>query len=991
MSPFHTKSIERILSPVSKLILLFEDAGVGTEIPDLENRVGVVKNAVDNLIKVGYDTISASDDKFLRRDMPPSLKRVEDASFYLQEAVFLLQKDSGSAAARRKLIEGSRGILQGTSAVLLTFDMSEVRKIIGRCRAVLNVLASSDDVDSLTQLAEFVKRLTPCMADMIKEVDNRQEELTIQSHAALLRRGIEQLKRLTPILISSLKLHINTSQNGLPGAAECRANRNFLVSEMSDEIQEIIRGLQLTESDASELFDDDLAALHVTKATFDSRLQFADEWLRNPCSAVDSAGEKALQQVVNSAQRLADLAGSNEERDTIRNLCGEIQRLAQSMSDCKRRGVGGGPAFHHLGTTCGAKLAELSKLCAELIRRGDRHNPVFRLARTLEGKLVQAQRWLVDPRGPQRQVGLEACRSLIHGARKLMDSKTNPTTNDAANGDAAKLAEDGCKEACEHVERAADRLYTITTQPETPESSAAQHDLSLAISRSLAYIWQTLQQHLVNCVAETYTDLVGPLRQLAETACPSSGCVPNEAEFNEKMKVFLSQCTQLSTTADLAATASLSDVWRADALRCLASQLPELGAQVVLAGRAVVLSALAAGDGSSRLPHTQATVDHFALMRQHWTDSAERMRALVDEAVDANAFIVAQEACMIKDADQTERSIQDAYTTGVVEATTSIARRANRVLQLATREADNSEDPLYVDRMNDAVKQLRSTITPMVSEAKGLVTEIRDPRMHERWRSSNRNLLAAVGLVKQAVGPSDLPNSFYHQHYQQPNSTVKDPSTEIPVKEMRAMALRTSPVLSKTDVSDTDIEEEFDFPPPEENQPIMAAAHALHHEARLWSSRDNELIATTKRMAALMAQLSQIVRGEYGTKKDLINVAMAIAGASLDVNRCAKALAKECTDLRIRSNLLHLSERILTIGNQLRILSTVKATMLESQGSNEDRENTESLVGNAQNLMQSVIEALHVASGASIKIRVDSGYKISWRPRMVMTNATAAH
>ncbi|KAA3670478.1 vinculin, partial [Paragonimus westermani] len=217
MSPFHTKSIERILSPValqvSKLILLFEDAGVGTEIPDLENRVSVVKNAVDNLIKVGYDTISASDDKFLRRDMPPSLKRVEDASFYLQEAVFLLQKDSASAAARRKLIEGSRGILQGTSAVLLTFDMSEVRKIINRCRAVLNVLASSDDVESLTQLAEFVKRLTPCMADMIKEVDNRQEELTIQSHAALLRRGIEQLKRLTPILISSLKLHINTFQN----------------------------------------------------------------------------------------------------------------------------------------------------------------------------------------------------------------------------------------------------------------------------------------------------------------------------------------------------------------------------------------------------------------------------------------------------------------------------------------------------------------------------------------------------------------------------------------------------------------------------------------------------------------------------------------------------------------------------------------------------------------------------------------------------------
>ncbi|KER18859.1 hypothetical protein T265_15785, partial [Opisthorchis viverrini] len=214
---FHTKSIERILSPVaqqvSKLILLFEDAGTGTEIPDLKQRVNVVKLAVDNLIKVGYDTIAASDDELLRRDMPPSLKRVEDASHYLQEAVLLLQSDSGSGAARKKLIEGSRGILQGTSSVLLTFDMSEVRKIIAHCRTVLNVLVTTDEVDSLAQLADFVKRLTPCMAHMIKEVDNRQEELTIQSHAALLRRGIEQLKRLTPILISSLKLHINAYQN----------------------------------------------------------------------------------------------------------------------------------------------------------------------------------------------------------------------------------------------------------------------------------------------------------------------------------------------------------------------------------------------------------------------------------------------------------------------------------------------------------------------------------------------------------------------------------------------------------------------------------------------------------------------------------------------------------------------------------------------------------------------------------------------------------
>ena len=38
------------------------------------------------------------------------------------------------------------------------------------------------------------------------------------------------------------------------------------------------------------------------------------------------------------------------------------------------------------------------------------------------------------------------------------------------------------------------------------------------------------------------------------------------------------------------------------------------------------------------------------------------------------------------------------------------------------------------------------------------------------------------------------------------------------------------------------------------------AAHALHMESKQWSSKDNEIIGATKRMALLMAKLSQLVR-----------------------------------------------------------------------------------------------------------------------------------
>ena len=38
------------------------------------------------------------------------------------------------------------------------------------------------------------------------------------------------------------------------------------------------------------------------------------------------------------------------------------------------------------------------------------------------------------------------------------------------------------------------------------------------------------------------------------------------------------------------------------------------------------------------------------------------------------------------------------------------------------------------------------------------------------------------------------------------------------------------------------------------------AAHELHQEVRQWSSKDNDIIAAAKKMALLMAKLSQLVQ-----------------------------------------------------------------------------------------------------------------------------------
>ncbi|KAK6055762.1 hypothetical protein COOONC_06733 [Cooperia oncophora] len=76
--------------------------------------------------QVGYDTCHSSDDQILQQDMPPALQRVETSSRLLEDACHMLKGDPFSVPARKKLIDGARGILQGTSALLLCFDESEV-------------------------------------------------------------------------------------------------------------------------------------------------------------------------------------------------------------------------------------------------------------------------------------------------------------------------------------------------------------------------------------------------------------------------------------------------------------------------------------------------------------------------------------------------------------------------------------------------------------------------------------------------------------------------------------------------------------------------------------------------------------------------------------------------------------------------------------------------------------------------------------------------
>ncbi len=77
-------------------------------------------------------------------------------------------------------------------------------------------------------------------------------------------------------------------------------------------------------------------------------------------------------------------------------------------------------------------------------------------------------------------------------------------------------------------------------------------------------------------------------------------------------------------------------------------------------------------------------------------------------------------------------------------------------------------------------------------------------------------------------------------------------------------------------------------------------------------------------MALLMAEMSRLVRGGTGNKRALIQCAKDIAKASDEVTRLAKEVAKQCTDKRIRTNLLQVSGANISSCRDLQIVLLIK-------------------------------------------------------------------
>ncbi|XP_070565648.1 vinculin-like isoform X32 [Ptychodera flava] len=1064
MPVFHTKTIEAILDPVaqqvSQLVILHEEAEDGNAMPDLYRPVQAVCAAVNNLVKVGRETAASSQDKILKQELPLALNRVEEATGFLVEASGMLRDDPFSVSARKKLIDGARGILSGTSALLLAFDEAEVRKIIRVCKSVLEYLAVAEVVESMEDLVTFVKNLTPGMTGMSKNIEAREKELIHQVHKEKLSSSLKTVKNLTPVLISGIKIFVTTKQTGGRGVPEAAENRNYVVSKMSQEIHEIIRILQLTTYDEEGWDVDDITVMKKAQAGILGQIDLAREWLGNPSADPSGLGERSIRQIVDEARKVAAIC-DGPERDELMRVADEISAMTDQLAHMRARGEGNSPEAQQLARAIQDRVEYLGGRVDSAVAH-HAQSGIRKPAPTVSGKVEQAQQWLAAPSVNDRGLGQQALRQVIGEGRKV------------AEGCVGRERE-RLHKLCDDCEVLTNQLDELCRQGKgnTPQAQAVARHLSSKLNE----LRDAIQESLVQQVANDFIDPYTPLKLFSKAAYAPLGTPNREAEFQNKAAAFDANTQRLANTAQrMAEAGGCSDKKVVENLLQKAQQMRDLTPQVIYAGRILMEN-----------PENDAAKEHFEMLKKEWTGNMDQLIGLVDEATDTVSFIKATEDAIRRDNELVDMAIKQRQPAQVAGGASDMARRGKRVVEVARQEMENSEDPNFVDKVGKATNNLEKIISPLVINAKAVAVKPGDKEAEDNWYTSSDSMIGAVVDIRQAIvkaqqerypvppkSPEPIPEEQFppppdmsqlhiseggmtkpldrpmpqaagyghpgqeqvspsevrgelqqHQQHHQPDSAASIPSPP-PVppssegdgfkefyKELdsvldsvmsgdyqRSRGSHTAggpprpvgekapprPPLPESDhppprpppPEESDDEMEVHFPKPQADQPIMTAAYSLHVEAQKWSSKGNEIVAAAKKMALLMAKMSQLVRGEGGSKKELIDCAKAIALASEEVTRLAREVANQCTDKRMRTNLLQVCERIPTISTQLKILSTVKATMLGAQGSDEDQEATEMLVGNAQNLMQSVKETVRAAEAASIKIRTDSGHTLRW-------------
>ncbi|ORX77227.1 Vinculin/alpha-catenin [Anaeromyces robustus] len=217
MNNINTITKKRILVPIveviSELIVLNEEVTENdSSFPDITIFSNTVSKQIEHVVKVGYSYMnSIKEDEILQENMPKGCNEVLQASEMLVHSSELLKENSKSKEGRDLLVKAIQTILSGITNVLNIYDEAEIRKIKTVCQRIQELIQMITKENSIQQSISILRQLSQCSMSLTTQVNNRIPELLSQQSQLRLRISVDTITKITPLLLNLYKAMIKDS------------------------------------------------------------------------------------------------------------------------------------------------------------------------------------------------------------------------------------------------------------------------------------------------------------------------------------------------------------------------------------------------------------------------------------------------------------------------------------------------------------------------------------------------------------------------------------------------------------------------------------------------------------------------------------------------------------------------------------------------------------------------------------------------------------
>lgn len=341
------------------------------------------------------------------------------------------------------------------------------------------------------------------------------------------------------------------------------------------------------------------------------KLSSAHDWLEDPSAVTGGIGEKSVRSIIENARRVSDLV-LPEDKDAIRKLASDIESMVNGLCELRDEGKAASPQAQSLGRSINIKVKELNNLVNRAVQNVERSGPQGP-AHTVAGKYEQATKWLSNLEFDDKGIGQQATKAMILDGRKIAQSCTPAQREDILS-------------LCNEVEMLQRQLEDLCACG-MGHSPRAQ-ELAIKLNKKLVELKKMIENALISRVVEDFIDIYSPLKQFTE-AVQLPEDVPNrEIIFKEKARNLSQFSYRISQTARNVAVGLAQNKRLSEGLISFSNEVESLTPQIINAGQIRFSH-----------PDNKSADEHFENLKSQYQNNLEKLRSMVDEAVDSVNFV----------------------------------------------------------------------------------------------------------------------------------------------------------------------------------------------------------------------------------------------------------------------------------------------------------------------------------------------------------------